>query len=52
MEKKKTFEISEDAVVAIRKALGRMPHDDVNPIIVFLERNLVLKKDEDEAEVV
>jgi len=47
MEKKKTFEISEDAAVAIRTALGKLSHDLVNPIIAFFEKSLVLKKEDE-----
>ena len=45
MEKKKIFEITEEAAQAIRIALGKLPHDTVNPIIAFFEKNLVLQQD-------
>ena len=44
-QKKKIYEISEEAVMKIRNTLGQLPHDSVNSIIVFFERNLVLKQD-------
>lgn len=43
---KKTYEISEESAVAIRQALGKLPHDMVNNILVFFEKSLILKKEE------